>query len=114
MDTMTRNTIRIFQMYLELAHSVPTIVSDYRLFFEEEGEKETYDAGKSLCRILIFLNPFRKVNFESPRKTIQQLRDNAFHRHGARRRSLSGGSHQAKAYIKLPTSETSSSPWKFQ
>lgn len=53
-------------------------ISEYRL-------AKTFEASKTSYRILMFLNLFRRtaVGTSVPRKSIQQLRDNAFERHGA-------------------------------
>lgn len=75
-EAVTRNVIRVLQKYPELAYLEPTPVSDYRL-------DKTFQASKASYGILMFLNHFRKFALGTPRKSIHELRANAFVRHGA-------------------------------
>ncbi|PVH72427.1 hypothetical protein DL98DRAFT_610686, partial [Cadophora sp. DSE1049] len=70
---ITRNTIRILEKHPELAYIKLTAVSDYRL-------KKTFEAPKTSYRILMVLHIFRRTAIGTPKKSIQQLRDNAFAR----------------------------------
>lgn len=72
----------------ELAYLEPSAVSQYRI-------KKTFEAGKTSYRILMFLNTMRKIvrgmrdeydeegNKKADRKTLKELRDKLFERHGA-------------------------------
>ncbi|KAG4443345.1 hypothetical protein IFR05_001134 [Cadophora sp. M221] len=75
-ETIERNTIRVLEKYPELAYLEPTPISDYHL-------QKTFEASKTSYRILMFLHIFRRTAIGTPKKSIQQLRDNAFARYGA-------------------------------
>ena len=75
-EAITRNAKRVLEKYPQLAYLEPTPFSNYRL-------EKSFEASKTSYRILMFLNLFRHIAIGTPRKTIQQLRDSAFSRHGA-------------------------------
>jgi hypothetical protein len=90
-ETITRNVIRVLQKHPELAYLEPTPISDYRL-------QKSFEASKTSYRILMFLNLFRRVAIGTPRRSIQQLCDSAFARHGA---PPPGGAKDLAESIKL-------------
>ena len=61
----------------ELSYLEPSATSDYRL-------ENTFKAGKVSYRLLMFFNAFRKTAIGDPRiKSLEQLKKEAFDRHGA-------------------------------
>ena len=87
-ETVTRNVVWMLDSrganMPELAYLEPCAVSNYRL-------QKTFDASKISYRLLMFLNLFRKTAIGSPRKSLIQLRDEAFVRHGAPPRGSAKG-----------------------
>lgn len=77
-ETITRNVVWILKQKPELAFlEKDDTHSMYRL-------QETFRASKTSYRLLMFLNLFRCTAVGSPRtKSLTQLRDEAFSRHGA-------------------------------
>jgi len=77
-ETITRNVVWMLKEKPELAFLETTGThSTYRL-------RETFRASKTSYRLLMFLNLFRRTAVGSPRtKSLVQLRDEAFSRHGA-------------------------------
>jgi hypothetical protein len=79
-ETITRNVVWMLDAkgsnMPELSYLEPSAVSDYRL-------QKTFDASKTSYRLLMFLNLFRRTAVGNPRKPLDQLRDEAFERHGA-------------------------------
>lgn len=75
-EAVLRNVKGVLLKHPELAYLEPTSVSEYRL-------QKTFEASKTSYRILMFLNLFRRIAIGTPRRTVKQLRDNAFERHGA-------------------------------
>ncbi|TVY14095.1 NEDD8-conjugating enzyme-like protein [Lachnellula arida] len=75
-EAVTRNAIRVLQKYPELAYREPGAISEYRL-------DKSFLACKPSYRILMFLHHFRKIAIGTPRKSMHELRTNAFARHGA-------------------------------
>jgi hypothetical protein len=62
----------------ELSYIEPSSISEYRL-------RETFNASRTSYRLLMFLNLFRTTAVGSPPKSLSQLCDEAFQRHGAPR-----------------------------
>lgn len=87
-ETITRNVVWMLDKkgadMPELAYMEPAGISNYRL-------QKTFDAGKTSYRLLMFLNLFRRVAVGHPRKPLDQLRDEAFARHGAPPRGSAKG-----------------------
>jgi hypothetical protein len=79
-ETITRNVVWMLDAkgsnMPELSYLEPSAVSEYRL-------QKTFDASKTSYRLLMFLNLFRRTAVGDPRKPLDQLRDDAFERHGA-------------------------------
>jgi hypothetical protein len=75
-ETISRNAVYLLQNHPDFAYMEPTPFSDYRL-------AKTFEASKTSCRILMFLNFFRRVAVGTPRRSVQKLRDSAFARYGA-------------------------------
>ncbi|KAB8292579.1 hypothetical protein EYC80_008284 [Monilinia laxa] len=80
-ETITRNVVWIFDGQLGknmvgLSYMEPSDISHYRL-------RETFEAGKTSYRVLMFLNLFRLTAVGNPRKPLSQLENEAFQRHGA-------------------------------
>jgi ubiquitin-protein ligase len=87
-ETIIRNVVWMLDRKgsgrAELAYLEPDAISHYRL-------RETFKAGLTSYRILMFLNLFRKTAVGSPRKPLSVLRDEAFARHGAPPRGSAKG-----------------------
>jgi hypothetical protein len=87
-ETITRNVVWMLDKRgsgrAELAYLEPDAISHYRL-------KETFKAGLTSYRILIFLNLFRTTAVGNPLKPLTDLRDEAFVRHGAPPRGSAKG-----------------------
>jgi hypothetical protein len=79
-ETVTRNVVWMLDSkgsnMPDLSYLEPSAVSEYRL-------QKTFDASKTSYRLLMFLNLFRRIAIGNPRKSLDQLRDEAFERHGA-------------------------------
>lgn len=88
---MTRNVIRVLQKHPELAYMESTPSSDY-------GSQKSFEVSKTSYGILMYLNLFRMVAIGTPRRSIQQLPDSAFARHGA---PPPGGAKNLAESIKL-------------
>lgn len=83
-ETVTRNVVWMLNTNPELAYLEPSAVSEYRLH-------HSFQACKTSYRLLIFLNLFHKTAVGVPRKPLNQLRDEAFERHGAPPRGSAKG-----------------------
>lgn len=81
-ETVTRNVVWMLDKrgagMAELSYIEASAVSEYRL-------QKTFEASKTSYRLLMFLNLLRLTTNRAsvPRKTISQLRDEMFDRHGA-------------------------------
>ncbi|KUJ06938.1 uncharacterized protein LY89DRAFT_555345, partial [Mollisia scopiformis] len=76
-EAIVRNVVWMFKNNApELSYMEPSAVSEYRLL-------TTFRATKTSYRILMFQNLFRRTAVTSPRKSLSQLRDEVFKRHGA-------------------------------
>ena len=79
-ETITRNVVWMLSPAKgnapELAYLEPSAVSTYRL-------SRTFEASKTSYRLLLFQNLFRKTVRPDPTKTLAQVRDELFDRHGA-------------------------------
>jgi ubiquitin-protein ligase len=87
-ETIIRNVVWMLDKRgsgkAELSYLEPTAISEYRL-------RETFQAGKTSYRLLMFLNLFRRTAVGSVRKSLIELRDEAFARHGAPPRGSAKG-----------------------
>jgi ubiquitin-protein ligase len=87
-ETITRNVVWMLDAkganMPELAYLEPAAVSNYRLH-------KCFEASKTSYRLLMFLNLFQRTAVGSPRKPLNQLRDEAFDRHGAPPRGAAKG-----------------------
>ncbi|RDW69876.1 hypothetical protein BP6252_08896 [Coleophoma cylindrospora] len=83
-EAVTRNVVWMLESHPELSYYEPSAVSPYRL-------KKTFEASTTSYRLLMFLNLFRRTAVGSPRKSLIQLRDEAFQRHGAPPRGSAKG-----------------------
>ena len=82
-ETITRNVVWMLDTrgagMAELSYMEASAVSDYRL-------QKTFEASKTSYRLLMFLNLLRLTTNKTvsvPHKTMSQLRDEMFDRHGA-------------------------------
>ena len=81
-ETVTRNVVWMLDArgagMAELSYMEASAVSDYRL-------RKTFEASKTSYRLLMFLNILRLTTnrITGDRKTVSQLRDEMFDRHGA-------------------------------
>lgn len=81
-DTVTRNVVWMLDAkgagMAELSYMEASAVSDYRL-------QKTFEASKTSYRLLMFLNLLRLTTGRAsvPRKSLAQLRQEMFDRHGA-------------------------------
>jgi ubiquitin-protein ligase len=81
-ETVIRNVVWMLDVrgagMAELSYMEASAVSEYRL-------QKTFEASKTSYRLLMFLNLLRLTTNRTsgPRKTISQLRDEMFERHGA-------------------------------
>ncbi|KAL2070496.1 hypothetical protein VTL71DRAFT_13522 [Oculimacula yallundae] len=95
-ETITRNVVWMLDFkgsaMIGLAYLEPSSISEYRL-------KQTFEAGKTSYRLLMFLNLFRKVTVGNPRKDLSVLRDEAFQRHGAPPRGSAKGLAESIKHI---------------
>ncbi|RDW80985.1 hypothetical protein BP5796_05683 [Coleophoma crateriformis] len=83
-EAVTRNVVWMLESRPELSYYEPSAVSPYRL-------EKTFEASTTSYRLLMFLNLFRRTAVGSPRKSLIQLRDETFQRHGAPPRGSAKG-----------------------
>jgi hypothetical protein len=87
-ETIIRNVVWVLDKRgsdrAELAYLEQDAISHYRL-------RETFKVSQASYRILMFLNLFRRTAVGNPRKSLTDLRDEAFVRYGAPPRGSAKG-----------------------